>query len=53
MRFVDETVTILNKKEPSIKYQTGGIFVAKSTTIASLLKEYLCFYVLKKRWFLL
>ncbi len=35
MRFVDETVTILNKKEPSIKYQTGGIFVAKSTTIAS------------------
>ena len=35
MRFIDETTTNISKKEPSVKYQSGGIFVSKSTGIAS------------------
>ena len=35
MKFNDEIVVNINKKEPNIKYQSGGLFISKSTTIAS------------------
>ncbi len=35
MRFVDEIASTINKKEPNVKYQSGGLFVAKSSGIAA------------------
>lgn len=34
MKLIEEIVTNISKKEPNVKYQTGGIFVSKSSTIA-------------------
>ncbi len=35
MRFVDEIASVINKKEPNFKYQSGGLFISKSSGIAS------------------
>ena len=35
MKFIDEVVTNINKKEPNSKYQSGGIFVSKSSGMAT------------------